>query len=480
MKKVLLLYASRVRQAINVAKTPPMGIAYIAAFLEEAGHHVEVCDMQVDTDEEVMERIKDFDILGVSALTPFISEAYRIIQEAKKVKPTIVTVLGGAHASALPVESMQELPELDIVVTSEGEDAMVDIVSGKSWSQIAGIYIRDEKGEVKQTSCRKIDRDINSYPRPALHLFKLERYTSSQPMLMAPWLREGVVTTSRGCPFACNFCFKGVFGRKVRYRSAESVVAELQWQHEKFGYTSFAILDDLFNVDIRRAKEICRRIIDSGLKIGLTFPNGIRADLFDEELAQLMAKAGARIVAFGAETGDQAIMNQIGKRLNLEKVYGAIKLCRKYGIQSSIFMIIGHQWDTAETVEKTIAASVEMNPDYCQFTVATPIPGSKFFTEARAAGRLLVKTYAQYDHYSSEQIYAHENLTAAQLDSFHKKANRTFYWRWGSLRTIAKNPWIAINMLMHFRRTMNLFARKAPTNGPTAPPSNPSRAHQAA
>lgn len=473
MKKVLLLYASRVRQAINVAKTPPMGIAYIAAFLEDAGHHVEICDMQVDTDASVMSRIREFDILGVSALTPFISEGYRIIQEAKKAHPAIVTVLGGAHASALPVESLQELPELDIVVTSEGEEAMVDIASGKPWSQIAGIYIRDEKGLAKQTSCRKIDRDINTYPLPALHLFKLDRYSSSQPMLMAPWEREGVLTTSRGCPFACNFCFKGVFGRKVRYRSAESVVAELKWQHEKFGYKSFAILDDLFNVDIKRAKEICRRIIDSGLKVGLTFPNGIRADLFDEELAQLMSKAGARIVAFGAETGDQAIMNQIGKRLNLEKVYGAIKLCRQYGIQSSIFMIIGHQWDTAETVEKTIAASLEMNPDYCQFTVATPIPGSKFFTDARASGRLLVKNYSQYDHYSSEQIYAHENLTARQLDAFHKKANRSFYWRWQSLRTIAKNPWIAINMLMHFRRTMNLFARKGPKDGPVAPPASP-------
>jgi anaerobic magnesium-protoporphyrin IX monomethyl ester cyclase len=461
-KKVLLVFAYSRRDAINVSKTPPLGIAYIAAFLEEAGHEVHVADMQVDENMDFLARVADYDVLGVSTLTPYVALAYEIVRKAKAAKPSLVTVMGGPHVSALAKECIEELPELDVAVSSEGEEAMVDIVNGRDLASIPSIHIRDAQGKALATGCRTYERDVDAYPRPALHLFPLHKYTSSQPMLMRPGLREGVIVTSRGCPFACNFCFKGVFGRKVRYRTAENVVAELEWAQRTFGYQSFAVLDDLFNVNIKRAKEICRLIVARGLRIGLTFPNGIRADLFDEELAALMAQAGANIVAFGAETGDQGIMDKIGKHLKLDKVHGAVSLCRKYGIQSSIFMIIGHQWDTPDTIQKTIDASIEMDPDYCQFTVATPIPGSAFFTEARAKGRLLVKNYADFDHYSGKQIYAHENLSAEELDFFHKTANRRFYFRARSVLKLLRNPWILVNMALHVNRAMRLFFTPKP------------------
>ena len=465
-KRIVLVFTFAQRQAINVARTPPLGIAYIAAFLEEQGHQVSIIDQQVDDDADLLSRIEGADILGVSALTPYIAQAYDLIREAKRRNPRLVTVLGGPHASALAEECLRDLPELDAACVGEGEEVMTEIAAGQPFSSIKGILFRGENGEIRKNCARTADREIDTYPYPAFHLFPLAKYSSSQPMLMSPFAREAVITTARGCPFACNFCFKGVFGRKVRYRSAESVVKEIRFLKERYGYTHFAVLDDLFNVHMGRAKEICRQLIAEKLDIRLVFPNGIRADLFDEELARLLSEAGAQIVAFGVETGDQTIMNQIGKRLDLSLPGEAVRLSRKYGILTNIFMILGHKWDTPATVRKTIDAALKMDSDYCQFTVATPIPGSAFFTEAKANGELLVKSYSDYDHYSGKQIYRHPNLSAEELAGFLQEANRRFYWRVATVLRLWRNPWIVWNLLKHSRRALSLFRAQANSGNP--------------
>jgi radical SAM superfamily enzyme YgiQ (UPF0313 family) len=235
--------------------------------------------------------------------------------------------------------------------------------------------------------------------------------------------------TSRGCPFGCPFCFKGVFGRRFRPRTPENVVAEWEMLVREHRAAEIAVQDDAFNVDPDRAIRICRLIVKRGLRHPWSAPNGIRADTVSLELFQAMRDSGCERVAFGVEAGSQGMLDVLDKRVTLGQLERAFALARRAGIRTMGFFMVGNPGETSETAEATINFAIFLRPDWAQFTLATPYPGTELFERVRREGKMLVSDWDRYGHYTSDAFFRMGSVTPELVGRAMRKAYRKFYLR---------------------------------------------------
>jgi radical SAM superfamily enzyme YgiQ (UPF0313 family) len=311
-----------------------------------------------------------------------------------------------------------------LIIRGEPEQTLQELVADKSRAQIPGLVWRDEaSGKVIVNADRPFNTRLDSLPYPARHLIDNNRYRRPDN-----GKAQAVINVSRGCPYDCFFCLATqVSGEKVRVRSPGNIVGELRECVDKYHIRYFLFWSDLFNLDRDWTCALCRAIIDSGLEI--TWASNTRADTMDEELARLMHRAGCRLVSMGVESGSQMMLNQMGKRINLEQIRKACGVLKQAGIQQYYYFVIGLPWDTEETVEQTIRFAIELDSDYAIFFSAVPFPGSRFYDYAvnngllpREAGNVFKEAYyypVATGHYlSKERVFA-----------LHKSAVRRFYLR---------------------------------------------------
>lgn len=405
------------------SSTLPLGIAYIAAVLEKEGHDVSVIDFGVDKNAELPRA----DLVGVTATTPLVMQAWRILKKAKEMGA--LTMIGGPHVSSLPEESL-ELGYVDYVIRREGEETVKElcdaITSGGALDIIKGLsFIRG--GQIVSNPNRDFIKDLDSLPSPAYHLFPpLQSYTNPQPLLSRRSPSANIIT-SRGCPFDCYFCYKDISGRSWRPRSPENVLKEWEFMVRTLRVKEIAVQDDLFNTNIKRAEEICDLIVKHDLVVPWSLPNGMRADITSERLLTKMKRAGCYRIAYGVETGNAEVMKKIGKNITFETIEEAFKITHRLGIKTLMFMIIGHPWDTEETIRETIDFTLKVNPDFVQFTRANPIPGSRYYNMAKEKG-FAVKSWEDLDHYATIGA-AIGTLTPEEIEKNLKMAYRRFYMR---------------------------------------------------
>ena len=237
----------------------------------------------------------------------------------------------------------------------------------------------------------------------------------------------------------------------MRFRSPENIVEEIAYQKERFGIRDFGVLDDCFNANIKRAKRICTLILERDLDITLGFSAGIRADHFDEELAHLLKKAGSKFLAFGVETMDEYVSDKIHKKLELDKVKQAVKICRKNGIISYLFFIIGHYWDTKDSVEKTIQGSLELDADFNQYANLMPIPGSEVYSLLAEEGRLTFRDYHEFSPFfnigSGKLLFSHPNLSDQDVVNYTRQARNKSLFRIRTVLVLLKHPKVIVNTL---------------------------------
>jgi radical SAM superfamily enzyme YgiQ (UPF0313 family) len=409
------------------SRTVSLGLAYIAAVLEKAGHSVSIIDQRVSP----LDLTIKVDLVGVTATTPTINQAWEILKIFKETQGA-VTVIGGPHVSALPEESAA-LAYVDYVVKGEGEQSMLELCEAlqnkTSTSKISGLVYKNE-GQILSTPPRTPLADIDSLPFPAYHLFPdlKKHYTNPQPLISNLTPAANIIT-SRGCPYDCVFCFKGVYGTKYRFRSKESVIAEWRWLIEKHGVKEIAIQDDLFNIKADRAKDICRELIKEKLVLPWTTPNGIRADAFDEELAGLMKSSGCYRIAFGIESGNQKILDSIGKKIKLEKIAEAIKIAKKAGLKTLGFFVMGSPGENSQTMQDSIDFAIKTDPDYAQFSVATPFPGTRLFEVIKKEGSINTSDWSSYSQFDRKEYFSFGYIERAEVEKYVTKAFRRFYLR---------------------------------------------------
>ena len=408
------------------AKSPPIGIMYIAATLRENSYKdVAILDAEAEnlSFEETVDRMKGYDpdVVGFTTTTPVYPLGVELATAMKKHNPEIKTVFGGPHVSALPDESLDK-EAVDFVVRNEGEYKMLDLVetldSGGDFSRIGGIGWKRNGGTLVSnpetvnatTHASSLESavavggskgkkvlidDLDALPFPARDLTDRDRYHN-----LYTGERYTFLVTSRGCPFGCIYCdSKITFGRKTRYRGVENVIDEIKQVVEDFGIKQFTMTDDTFTLNRQRTLDLCQRIVEE--ELGISFIASSRADTMDEERARMLKRAGCFMVTFGLESGDPRIMEIINKGTTIEHGREAVRIAKEAGLQTHASYMIGNPGETAESVDRTIKYADELDTDYAQFSIATPFPGTEMWDMAVRDG--LIDPKATFEKFRANE-----------------------------------------------------------------------------
>jgi anaerobic magnesium-protoporphyrin IX monomethyl ester cyclase len=370
----------------------PIGIGYLAAVLRHAGHAVRLLDLVLSADWEAdltrMLMDENFDLLGISCMSVQFQGACQTGRLARKLRPHLPIVMGGAHPSITPAETLG-LDFVDFVIRGEGEMPLLDLVAA-----MCGQRPFAEAGSLSYCQgTRVIHNQLygalpapDEIPMPAYDLLPMERYFQMEiPGFPTLHPRPFQIFTSRGCPYQCIYCHD-LFGKRFRPRSPENVLSEMRHLYDRYGVREFLIYDDNFTFDQDRARRICQLILESGMRVGLQFPNGIRADRVDDALLEAMTAAGTHSITIGIESGSPRVQKMIRKGLSLEKVTAFLRQAHGRGLVTHGSFIIGFPGETVRDVLQTIRYARRSELDFAFFAFATPYPGTELYSMVMEQG----------------------------------------------------------------------------------------------
>ncbi len=377
---------------------PPMGILYLSSYLRSRMANVEIkitdgCKIGY---KSTLQEIKIFkpDIVGISFYTTLAYGASKLAQEAKKILPSSIVVMGGAHATTLPEETLKA-SGADIVVIGEGEKTFSRIVrlisQDKNLSELAnlpGICLNVD-GRVRQNAPSKFITPLDRIPFPAWDLINIAEYKGWYMSKQSP---EATMFFSRGCPYNCTFCSNSVWKSSqpvVRFRSPQNIVDEMEYLKNNFSVKEIFDNSDEFNCNLEHSLSICREIKKRNL--GITWKTQLRVSPFTEELAKELAASGCWYVHLGIESGNQETLNGINKRIDLKDVELTCKLLKKYNIKIMALFMLFNVWEengklfyedmrmTQNTLNFAWKLVKNNLVDYISWSIATPYPGSELY-----------------------------------------------------------------------------------------------------
>jgi len=407
---------------------PPLGLGYIGAFLKQAEVNVEILDAnaldwRLDQIKNYINQQTDLHYIGITSVTNTIEEAYQI---ALACPDNIKVIIGGYHASALPIQTMQEFPRFDILVKGEGEHIMLDIVSGKSLNKIEGILYREKDRIIENSEIGRIE-NIGDLPHWSREMLPIERYKT----VGAKNKKVDYILSSRGCPYSCIFCTDHlVHGKKFRFREPKDVVDEIKNSVNQFGFKEFDFVDDNFTMIRQRAVDICDLLIKEKLnkKIIWRCSNGLRIDRLDLKLLKKIKKAGCYMVSLGIESGNEQILKNIKKNLTLDQVRRVAKWCQQVKIQTRGLFMIGNLGENERTIMNTINFAKELPLTNAVFHITIPFPSTEYWQIIKKNGKLFPKSWGEYTAYG-KAIFSLDNCTPEMLIRMQKLAYKSYYFR---------------------------------------------------
>ena len=368
----------------------PVAIGCLSAYLEKHDIRCKVLDEEItkitpDVLREKMEGLEKPYIFGVSCLTAHIARGYEVAKMIKEEFPDATVVFGGLHPTTLPEEALRT-GYVDYVVRGEGEEVMLQLhraIRGDGDpTKILGVsYTRD--GEFFHNGEAPLIPDINQIPTFPYHLFEDKKYDM------------GFLATSRGCPYRCSYCSQRLLtGTTYRYKSAEKIMEELEILVERYGQKNVVFYDDNFCLKARRVHELCDLIIAKGMQHKVHLSIQTRADNMlvhgGEDLIRHMAEAGFTHAGFGMETGVQRLADLIRKDETVECHMETTKLCQKYGISVSLFMIYGLPTETSADREESYRVVGEAEVVATKYNNLIPYPGTPLWNELKDSGRVVI------------------------------------------------------------------------------------------
>ena len=360
---------------------PSLGIGYMAAVLEQNNIDVDVLDSSAlemsydELGEEILKRNPD--IVSISALTPTMGVALDSADKIKQVKPDTIVVLGGYHPT-FEYESVLEEPSVDVVVRGEGEYTFLELVqtieSGGDLKDVEGLafYDKDDNSLVV-TPDRPVIENLDELPFPAFHLFPMDKYR-----ILNITTNVATIITTRGCPMQCSFCSSAALhGHKLRRRSYENVVDEIELRLKLENIDTIAFMDDTFTLNKKFVKDLCAEI----------------------------------------------------KRRNLEFWWGcnAFKLARKVGIRTIASCVIGMPEDTKKSIHQTIDFVKRLDPNYALYSLATPYPGTRFYNETFKKNLIDIGDWSKYT--LLDPVLKTIDCSSSELRKIQKRAFLKFYLR---------------------------------------------------
>lgn len=393
--------------------------------LRREGFKVRIIDDMVENlnFETLIKRVKNSIMVGITSTTPTFNSALKYARKIKEVLPDIFVVLGGVHVTFRPLDAAKN-DFVDAVCVSEGEETIVEVAekveAGKTLEDVKGVVYRSEN-EIVDNGPRGFIRDLDSLPFPAYDLMPLERYS-----LFGERLEQFPMITSRGCPFACRYCSSSLFmGHRFRVRSAENVVDEIEWLVSDFNAKHIAFSDDTFTLSRRRVEAICDEIRRRGIDVEWSCSS--RVDTTNEDMLKKMKEAGCSAIYFGVESASPRILDFYRKKIDSEKVRRAVTLARKYGIRVICSFIIGAPMERKEEMRATLKFALELDPDYAQFSVLTPYPGTEIFDEAERKGWILSRNFDDFT--AGKPVLKNFFMSPQEISRFLKYCYLRFYLR---------------------------------------------------
>lgn len=407
----------------NTIPKPPLGLAYIASYLEKkSAHETKIVDMYSHgaSIDSLLNEIKAFspEIVGFSAVTPQINIAGNIAKAIKEsIGEDICLVVGGPHSSTVPERTLAENPYLDIAVFGEGEETMLELSNaldrGGSLSSVAGIAYRND-GTIKLNPPRLLIKNIDDIPFPAWHKLDMNIYLNFNYLFNK---RAFPIITSRGCTGKCTFCdAQGVWSGKLRMRSAKNIVDEISALKLNYGVNHFVIVDDNFTINRSRAELICNELEHRNINVSWEC-NG-RVDRVNKEMLDMMKKAGCIYIAYGIESGSQEILDYTRKNITLEQIRSAVKLTKESGMRVGGFLMMGFPPETEEHIRKTIDFAKELDLDWVsELSMLVPYPGTEIYREMKHAGLLIREDWDKYYKGFSNEIPVESDIKTRYIDN---------------------------------------------------------------
>ena len=447
MKIVLIRPPDPRGEASLLSHTTPINLGYLAAYVIKNGYEAEIWDFESEKfdKQSFIRRVKKAKptIIGFTCLTPTIINGHKFAKLVKENFPYIVTVTGGHHPSAWPKRTLGDFPNFDIVVISEGEETLLELCKavekGKKPKGILGTAYRVNT-EIKMEPRRPLIRDLDSLPFPARELFNLDVTRKGHISRgMSNRLKNTEIYTSRGCPVGCIFCANQVtMNSFTRFRSPENVLAEVKECMEKYHFDHFAIADDTFTLNPKRAAEICRGLQKLGVKSWHC--EGTRVSAVSLKLLKLMAKTGCQKIVFGVESGSPRVLKLIGKKISVSQVKKAFKWARQAGIKyvEGNYIIGSHPSETREDIEKTIDLIKKTNPDLISASVIVPYPGTKLYDLMKEKDYIFSEDWEKFVMFGQKPLWRTDYFGPEDLLRIQRQILKSFYLRVGYILHILK------------------------------------------
>jgi radical SAM superfamily enzyme YgiQ (UPF0313 family) len=388
--KVLLVYPPRGFNTKDLM--PPLGLAYIAAVLEENNIKVEVVDAEAErlSWKALQKRYKQSkpDVIGVTSLSESRFESFKSAEIAKQAVPDSIVLMGGPHASLTAEDTLANIPSVDVVVRGEGEYTVKElcevIETDGNLHSVDGISFR-ENGNIIHNKSRQLIEDIDTLPLPARHLLPLDKYNFTLNVPEKGKLPAMNVITSRGCPIGCTFCATSkMLGKKWRARSPANIIFELEYLIEKYGTKAIFFYDDTFTMNEKRTFELCNLMIERGLD--LSYICMTRVDTLDKPLLTKMKESGCYRIHYGVESGSQRILDRIvEKKIKLSQVKQVSKWLDELGIIKNAFFIVSFPEETLEDANMTLTLMKELDGEP-SLSFLKVYPGTEIERIAREKG----------------------------------------------------------------------------------------------
>lgn len=380
---------------------PLVSYGYLAAILKQSGHEVEFVENRIP---------ENFDLVILHGSTIRYNEEIKYLKEIREKTKSRIGIVG-PFASTKP-ELFKDYS--DFVVLGEPEQAMFNLKDGNIPS-----------GLVKSEPIT----DLDTLPYPDWSIFPIEKFSYSPILPKKPFT---FVISSKGCPYTCSYCPYKVFGL-YRARDPLKVVDEIEHLQKKYGVKGLMFRDPMFSLNPEKAKIIAEEIIKRGIKV--EWGCETRLDKLDKAFLDLLYDSGLRAIKVGIESVSNELLEKSGRKtIKKEHQKEIISYCDKKGIRVIAFYIIGLPDDTEETIKSTMNYAKKLNTDFANFTLCTPIPGTKFFEEIKED--ITTGNWEEFDNFHA--VFRHKNLTKERLLSLQEKAITGYYFR---PKYILKHVW---------------------------------------
>ncbi|HQI71862.1 MAG: radical SAM protein [Smithella sp.] len=422
----------------------PLGIAYLAAYMEKAGISVEILDLNISEHPllELEEALKTLcpRFVGISSFTVDIPGADTLAGCCKSILPGVTTIVGGIHATALPQRTLAECEHFDYLIHGQGEVPLTRLIQSiKGHQDVRGINgLAYRNNGTITVNPRDQYLSLDDLPFPARHKLKIDAY-APHPQKYITLPNTGIFS-SIGCPFRCSYCSVHLVHPRFTARSPENVVREMEECVQRYGIRDFRFFDDCLTVDRKHITDICNLIICKKLKLHWNCQS--RVDKVDRELLALMKKAGCHQITYGIETGTRKGLQLINKKTTLEQAEAAIQHTKEVGLESGGSFLLGIPGETVEDIRDTIAFARKLSPDIATFYIVKAYPGTALFEKAIEKDREAQINWEDYIIQGSPLFdigIPKETMLALVEEAYHR-----FYFRpryvWQRLKKIFRSP----------------------------------------